>query len=308
MMLAFQNSDDSSKQQGGDLGYFSRGQMTPKFNDFVFNNPIGKIGLVETEFGFHIINVTDKQDGIRLATIARKIAPSETTTNENYSKAQKIEMDATTKSMADVAKANKIILKPAAKVEAMDENVGDIFGQRQIVQWAFKGNTSIGDVKRFDVSNVGSVVVKLKSKNEAGLKTVKDARPMVESILKNKKKYELIKAKMTGTSLETIAKTNTTTVQVAADTTLENAQLLNVGPEQKVVATAFSSGNKQSSPIEGNSGVYVVKTKTVMKAPVVKVYTDALAKLKQQNAGAAGRVIGALKTDAKIDDNRSLFY
>jgi peptidyl-prolyl cis-trans isomerase D len=38
------------------------------FNDFVFNSSIGSIGLVETP-GFHIIK-TDKQDGIRLATVA----------------------------------------------------------------------------------------------------------------------------------------------------------------------------------------------------------------------------------------------
>jgi peptidyl-prolyl cis-trans isomerase D len=66
MMLAFSNSDDSSAQQGGDLGYFSQNQMVKPFNDFVFNSS-GSIGLVETPFGFHIIKVTDKQDGIRLA-------------------------------------------------------------------------------------------------------------------------------------------------------------------------------------------------------------------------------------------------
>jgi peptidyl-prolyl cis-trans isomerase D len=43
--------------------------MVKPFNDFVFNS-IGSIGLVETPFGFHIIKVTDKQDGIRLATVA----------------------------------------------------------------------------------------------------------------------------------------------------------------------------------------------------------------------------------------------
>jgi peptidyl-prolyl cis-trans isomerase D len=42
--------------------------MVKPFNDFVFNSSIGSIGLVETLFGFHIIKVTDKQDGIRLAT------------------------------------------------------------------------------------------------------------------------------------------------------------------------------------------------------------------------------------------------
>jgi peptidyl-prolyl cis-trans isomerase D len=44
--------------------------MVKPFNDFVFNSSIGSIGLVETPFGFHIIKVTDKQDGIRLATVA----------------------------------------------------------------------------------------------------------------------------------------------------------------------------------------------------------------------------------------------
>ena len=65
IMLALTNSDDSSAQQGGDLGYFQPGQMVKPFNDFVFNNSVGKIGLVETEFGYHIINVTDKQDAVR---------------------------------------------------------------------------------------------------------------------------------------------------------------------------------------------------------------------------------------------------
>jgi peptidyl-prolyl cis-trans isomerase D len=36
MMLAFSNSDDSSAQQGGDLGYFGPNQMVKPFNDFVF--------------------------------------------------------------------------------------------------------------------------------------------------------------------------------------------------------------------------------------------------------------------------------
>ncbi|HRN99565.1 MAG TPA: peptidylprolyl isomerase, partial [Flavobacterium sp.] len=62
MMLALVNSDDSSAQQGGDLGYFGPNQMVKPFNDFVFNNPVGTIGLVETDFGFHVINVTEKQD------------------------------------------------------------------------------------------------------------------------------------------------------------------------------------------------------------------------------------------------------
>jgi len=308
MMLAFQNSDDSSKQQGGDLGYFSKGQMTPKFNDFVFNNSIGKVGLVETEFGYHVINVTDKQDAVRLATISRKIGASETTSNNTFTKATKFEMDASAKDFAAVAKEAKLTVNPAVKVKAMDDNVGGIANQRQIVKWAFDSKTNIGDVKRFEVLNVGNVIVKLKSESPEGLLTAADARPMVENILKNKKKAAMLTAKMKGSSLDAIAKANATSVQVAADVTVENAVLAGAGPEQKVVATAFVSGSKISAPIEGNSGVYVVQAKNVVKAQALPVYTDYVTKLNQQNAGASGRVIGALKTDAKIEDNRPMFY
>lgn len=308
LMQAFQNSDDSSKQQGGDLGYFSKGQMTPKFNDFVFGSPIGKIGLVETEFGYHIINVTDKQDAVRLATIVRKVQPSESTTDKAYTKAVKFEMDANSKAFDAVAKEAKLTVNPALKLKAMDESVGSLGNQRQIVKWAFDSKTNVDDVKRFEVLNVGNVIVKLKAKNPEGLLSLVEARPAIEPILKNKKKAALITAKMKGSSLEAIAKANASGVQTATDLTVENAVLPGAGQEQKVVGTAFVSGSKLSAPIEGNSGVYVIKTKNVIKAPALTVYTDYVTKLNQQNAQASGRVIGALKTDAKIEDNRQLFY
>jgi len=309
MVLAMTNSDDSSKQQGGDLGYFSKGQMTPKFNDFVFNNPVGKVGLVETEFGFHIIKVTDKQDAVRLATIAKKIEASEATTDKTYAQAVKFEMDATTKPFETVAKENKLTIAPVAKVKAIDETVGSVGNQRQIVKWAYNKDTNVGDVKRFDVVNVGHIIAKLKKVNAEGLMAIDDARLSIEPLLKNKKKAEKIKAKMKGATLEAIAAASGSKVQSAIDRTLENAVLEGVGQEQKVVGTAFAIGvNKVSAPIDGNSGVYVVKPTVVTKAPAIKVYADYVNKLKAQNANGAGRVIGALKADADIKDNRSMFY
>jgi peptidyl-prolyl cis-trans isomerase D len=308
MMLAFTNSDDSSKQQGGDLGYFSKGQMTKKFNDFVFGNPVGKIGLVETEFGYHIINITDKQDAVKLATIARKIEASEETSDKNYTKATQLELDANKNPLATVAKKAGLVVVSGIKLKGMDEVVGSLGNQRAIVQWAFGDKTKIGDIRRFDINNIGHVIVKLKSKNPEGIMAVSDARPMLEQVLKNKKKFQKLAAKMKGGSLEAIAKANAVTVQTITDLTVEGAVFPNIGQEQKVVATAFAIGNKISAPIEGNTGVFVVKTKNVVKAPALKVYTDYISKLKQQNASAANRVVGALKEDAKIDDKRQLFF
>lgn len=307
-ILAMTNSDDSSAQQGGDLGYFGPGQMVKPFNDFVFNSPIGKIGLVETDFGFHVINVTEKQDAVRLATIAQRIEPSDATTDKLYTKAVKFEMDANDKNFETVAKAAALTVNPSVKVKMMDEQFGAAGNQRQIVRWAFESKTNVGDVKRFEVVNVGNVIAKLKKVNEKGLMAIEDAKPTVEPILRNKKKAEKIMAKMKGSSMQAIAAANATTVQQAVDLTVENASIPNAGFERKVVGTGFALGiNKTSAPIEGTAGVYVIKPTLITKAPVLKDHKDYVAKVKAQAQGNAGRVIPALKEEAEIEDNRGKF-
>jgi peptidyl-prolyl cis-trans isomerase D len=308
LMLAFTSSDDSSAQQGGDLGYFGPNQMVKPFNDFVFNNSIGSVGLVETPFGFHIIKITDKQDGIRLATVAQKIEASEATSDKIFTQATKFEMDAADKDFTKVAKDMKLTVAAPVTVKAMDETFGPLGNQRTIVRWAFEDDTKVGAVKRFEVANLGHVIAKVKSIDKSGLVSITLARPYVEPILKNKKKAELIKAKMTGTSLEAIAKATGSTVQQATDVTMENPMLVGAGQEPKVVGNAFVlSANKLSAPIEGNTGVYVVKNISTVKAPVLKSHEAYVAKLKSQSASDVNRVIPALKGNAKIKDNRKQF-
>lgn len=308
LMLAFSNSDDSSAQQGGDLGYFGPNQMVKPFNDFVFNNGIGKVGLVETPFGFHIIKITDKQDGIRLATVGQKIEASEATSDKIFTQATKFEMDATDKDFGKIAKDMKLTVAAPLTLKAMDETFGPLGNQRTIVRWAFEDDTKVGAVKRFEVANLGHVIAKLKNVDKSGLVTVSLARPYVEPILKNKKKAELIKAKMTGSSLEAIAKATGAKIQQASDITMENPVMAGVGQEPKVVGNAFAlAANKVSAPIEGNTGVYVVKNTSTIKAPAMKNHAPYVAKLKAQAASDVNRVIPALKSSAKIEDNRKQF-
>ncbi|HSN73935.1 MAG TPA: peptidylprolyl isomerase [Anaerolineae bacterium] len=63
--LALQFSDDTgSGQQGGDLGFFARGQMVTEFDDAAFSLPIGEISdPVLSQFGYHIIEVLEQQPG-----------------------------------------------------------------------------------------------------------------------------------------------------------------------------------------------------------------------------------------------------
>ncbi len=58
--LARENSQDGSAQQGGDLNYFTRGQMVPPFEEAAFSLKPGQIsGVVTTQFGYHVIKVID---------------------------------------------------------------------------------------------------------------------------------------------------------------------------------------------------------------------------------------------------------
>jgi peptidyl-prolyl cis-trans isomerase C len=59
--IAKKNSDCPSKENGGDLGVFSRGEMVKPFEDAAFSQELKAIGpVIETEFGFHIIQVLEK--------------------------------------------------------------------------------------------------------------------------------------------------------------------------------------------------------------------------------------------------------
>jgi len=309
-MLAMTNSDDpGSKNNGGEYDNIMPGQMVPKFNDFVFNNPVGMIGVVETEYGFHVIKVLDKYGAVLMGTVAQKIQPSEATIDAIYTKASQLEADANeNKDFAAVAKKAGLEVVPATNLKGFDEYVQGVGSQREIVRWSFNKDTEIGDVRRFDVPQ-GFVIAKLKDRNETGLLPIDVARQSVEPLIKNQKKAEIIKKKMNGNSLEAVAKASGASIQTATGISLKTPVLPNMGNEPKVVGKAFGlAAGKTSEIIEGNSGMFMVRAKTVTKAPEVPSYATYITQDRSQNQSyAISKAYIALKDKAEIKDNRANF-
>ncbi|WP_430399448.1 peptidylprolyl isomerase [Flavobacterium sp.] len=307
--LAKANSEDpGSKDNGGEYDNITPGQMVPTFNDFVFNNSVGSIGLVETDFGFHIIKISEKYDAVLLGTIAQKIEPSETTIDQVYTQASKFEADANEKGFEATANSNKSTIVPSTNIRAYDEYIQGIGTQREIIRWAFSEENSISSIKRFDIPQ-GYVIATLKSKNETGLISVEMAKEVVGPILRNEKKAELIRKKMTGNTLEAVSQSSKASILNASGTSVSSPVIPNIGSEPKVVGKAFSlKSNTTSKLIDGNNGVYMIRTKNVTKAPEMPNYNSYISQERtQQTSSAQTRAYQALKDKADIKDNRAKF-
>jgi len=59
--LAKKNSDDGSKDQGGELGFYRKGATVPEFEKALFSQKIGDVEIVKSQFGYHILQVEERQ-------------------------------------------------------------------------------------------------------------------------------------------------------------------------------------------------------------------------------------------------------
>ena len=309
--LARDNSDGPSAPQGGDLGFFQRGVMTPKFNDFAFGNEVGHIGLVETDFGYHIVRVDDKRDMVQIATLSREISPSEETLNTLFTDATRFEMASTSADQPfdEIAKESEYTVRPVNKIKELDEYLPGLTSQRNIVQWAFNEDTEIGNIRRFDIDN-GYAVVQLTAKYEEGLMAVEDASAKVLPILRKDSKAERIVADNAGKSIEDFATANSTTISSATALTVKSPTIPGAGREPLIVGTAFALEQGNISPlIKGETGVFMFEVVGREDAPVLDnyvTYANALGTSNSTRVNTA--VFEALKEDADIDDNRATFY
>lgn len=309
--LARDNSDGPSATNGGDLGYFQEGAMVPKFNDFAFGNPVGTIGLVETDFGYHVIKVDDKEDIVQIATLAREVEASEQTINKLFTDATQFESDSknSEKAFSDSAREKELVVRPVNKIKMMDENLPGLSAQRSIVQWAFNENTELGEIRRFDVDN-GYAVVQLTAKYEEGLMAVEDASATVLPIIRKERKAAQIIGANKGKSFDDFAKDNNISASNATALTVKSPTIPGAGSEPLVVGTVYAMNEGETSGlIEGETGIFMITLSKKQEAPKLDNYSTYANNLKAATATKVNTAVyDALKEGAVIEDNRSIFY
>ena len=304
-------SDGVGKNTSGDIGFFNESNVDPKIFKTLLRSRLGSFNLIETEFGFHIIKATDRQDLLLFANIVKKIIPSDKTSNEVFKNATKFEIDLISdKDIFSLAKKNNYIVRNINYVDKLDENLPGLPNQRAIVQWAFNEDSDEGMVKKFNLSFGGYAIVKLSKIDDEGLISSKDIKEEVRNILINEKKAKLILNSNRNSSIVELAAKNKIEIIDASSITQSNQTLVGAGKEPYVIGSAFGlKKGETSSLIVGKDGVYKIQLKNKQIAEKLEDYSDEINfKIKSELTDLGSVFYQSLKNSSEIIDNRSLYY
>lgn len=305
------SSDTGSGAKGGDLDWFVYQTMVPEFRDYTFENKVGDIGVVKSQYGFHIIDIQEQknlQKNVKLATFAREIVASDETESAAYQKAETFASELTDgKDIEELAKEQSLMVQPAVGLKAMDERVSNLNNQRSIVTWAFSPDSEVNDIKRFDVEG-GYVIAKLTAKHKKGL-NIGAAKSTLRTKLLNEKKSNLIKERMQGDDLQNIAKEFNTNVQSSKAVSLGSPILPGIGRAEEIVSVlVFLEENKLYSDIDTKNGVFAAKITKKDSPQALENYAGSITAVKNENRTKSNKVYNVLKKFSDIEDNRATFY
>ncbi len=307
------SSDKVSNEKEGEIEFAYTDGFAKEFKAYAFENPKGSLGVVKTDFGYHIIEVLSqgaKKQAYKIATIVQEIEPSIKTIDDVFKNKSKFEIAVANADFNDVAKENNYTTVPVSSIKELDETIPGLGVQRSIVKWAFEDGVEVGDFKSFNTSGGGFVVAKITAVNEAGLMSTENASVTALPEIRKEMKSALIKNRVTATTLDAIASAENQTVKTASAVNMKNPTLSGAGREPRVVGTAFGLEEGETSKlIVGYNGVYAVQLIKSTPADALPNYQAAANRVGQAKSNAVNsQLYNALKDAAEIEDYRATFY
>ena len=323
--LARQHSLDPTAENGGDLGYFSKGDMIESFEKAAFSAEKGEAaGPVETDYGYHIIKIFDKKvnrkgeiDSVKASHILLKMEPSLETIND---------VKYTASDFAEIAKS--IGFEEAVEEDNIEtfetppfENTGFIpgIGMLYIVtDFAFRGNE--GDISESIKTENEYYVFKLIEKLPKRTKPLNEVSVTIENILKREKSMSLAEQKVSkvhnnillGKSFEEAAEEDSMEIKETGSFGFFD-YIIDVGNETKFTGTALKLNEGEvSKPVQTPKGWYLIKLTEKSLADTTNandrknfIYSSLLDNKRQVNFTAW---LENLRDKAKIKDFRNRYF
>jgi peptidyl-prolyl cis-trans isomerase D len=319
-MMAQTNGSDGTAQNGGDLGYFkNNGSMVKPFESAVFAyNGTGLLpNLVETDFGYHIIKVTEAKSNTkyRVSLISKVLGASAQTRDAAYAKAELFAANNNNATkFKEAIKKDKLISLTAERVLEGVSTINGMPNAREITNWAFGENGETGAVSNAFEVNDSYLVASVTGQTSKDSPKVSDFKEELKFKVIADIKAERIAEKLNKISgtLEQIAQKYGAgaLVETAPAINLANGTLKSAGSDPAAVGKVFGlKPGQKTKAVKGESGVYIVEGATITAAPEIADYTQYKTQLLQTVKGRGGYYVSeAIKENAKIVDNKAKFF
>jgi peptidyl-prolyl cis-trans isomerase D len=318
--MARLHGTDGTSSRGGDLGWFSNnGQMVKPFEDacFRFNGKGLLPNLVETQFGYHIIEITEPKTSKKflIAKVEKDIVPMDATRDVIYNKAATF-----ASKIKDTASFHEELKKEPAlqrytypNAAKNDRALTGISNAREVIRWAYN-EASVGDVSPVFSLDNQYVVVLLTAKRDEGTAAVNDVKHDVSIKVKNELKGDQIIEKLSKLSgdFDKIAADYGTGAQsgTASNVLLSSSSISVMGYDPVASGKVFGlKPGQKTEAFKGESGVVILELVNIQAAPEVADYNQFKSQKETQRAASADYFVDeAIKKLADVKDERYKFY
>ena len=307
------STDPSNRDQGGELGWFSRGRMVPEFEQAAFAAATGQVvGPVQTSFGVHLMQVEDRADQeVELVRVSR---PVEGDVDRVMGEAQDFQafLELEGQDFAEAA-SERGIAPTQAQVQADEVGLPGLEVGRELNRFLRRADE--GDVSDpFDAGD-SFIVVRLVESQPEGVAPFDEVRDQIESAVLLEKKEAVqadrLRQALSAGSLSGIASAVGTDVERASDLSLANPVVPRFGREPRAVGAAFGlRPGQRSGVIAGDQAAFVVRTASLVGGTDAEMTPAAREQLRQQLLQQKRqRVLQAwlegLREDAEVEDFRN---
>ncbi len=316
-------SDDPGKtQNNGEYGPFDKdASLVDPFKDFGLSKSVGQTGIVETNFGYHVMEVLERNESNRIVapTIEKTIVPLDRTIGMYKDSAYRfIQAAKEAEDFNAYCKDKGFFFGVTAEdnivISSANLQAPDLDNNNNILKWTF--NAELGEVSDYFYLNKSHkiIVAKLTKDLPEGQPSLETAKVIMHDEIVKEKKAQYLKEQAQGiTDLNGILmKWRAGQVQSATDVVFNNKNLSDASKNDQtedglIVGTAFTlTPGVMSEPIAGKNGMYVMMVGKFLPITEEKsdFSTERIVLQESIRARADGGIMKGLRDMANVKDYR----